>query len=50
MVRSGMLKGDYLSRMIDEDRRGVADKAKEIWQLLTLETWLRSQRQTPVTC
>jgi hypothetical protein len=30
--------------MIDDDRRGAADRSKEIWQLLTLEVWYRQQR------
>ena len=29
--------------MIDEDRGGIADRSKEIWQLLTLEVWYRQQ-------
>jgi hypothetical protein len=29
--------------MIDDDRRGTADRSKEIWQLLTLEVWYRQQ-------
>jgi hypothetical protein len=27
--------------MIREDRAGAADRSKEIWQLLTLEEWIR---------
>ena len=27
--------------MIAEDRAGTADRSKEIWQLLTLEEWVR---------
>ena len=29
--------------MIDDDRRGAADRSKEIWQLLTLEVWYQQQ-------
>ena len=39
LVGSGLVNGRFLSRMIESDRRGVTDKSKEIWQLLTLETW-----------
>jgi hypothetical protein len=31
------------SLMIDGDRRGAADRSKEIWQLLTPEVWYRQQ-------
>ena len=40
---SGFLNAGYLRRMVDEDRAGVADRSKEIWQLMTLETWLQQQ-------
>jgi asparagine synthase (glutamine-hydrolysing) len=39
MVGSGLLDGSCVRRMIDEDRRGLADRSKELWQLLTLECW-----------
>ena len=29
------------ARKIAEDRAGSADRSKQIWQLLTLETWMR---------
>jgi len=37
MVKSGMINGRFLQRMIDEDRQGISDRSKEVWQLLTLE-------------
>jgi asparagine synthase (glutamine-hydrolysing) len=43
MARSGLLDAGYLRRMVDEDRAGRADRSKEIWQLMTLECWLRQQ-------
>jgi len=43
MVKSGFVNGAYLRRMVDEDRTGAADRSKEIWQLMTLESWLRQQ-------
>ena len=41
LVESGFLSGRYIRRMIDEDRHGATDRSKEIWQLLTLETWMQ---------
>jgi asparagine synthase (glutamine-hydrolysing) len=46
MVQSGFLNAPYLRRMVDEDRAGTADRSKEIWQLMTLESWLRQQGAT----
>lgn len=44
LVRSGFLNRDFIRDLIDSDRRGFADRSKEIWHLLTLETWLKQQR------
>jgi asparagine synthase (glutamine-hydrolysing) len=41
LVTSGMVDKSRVRSMIDEDRVGVADWSKEIWQLLTLEEWYR---------
>ncbi len=41
LVSCGMLQRAPLERLVDEDRRGRADHAKQIWQLLTLEMWCR---------
>jgi hypothetical protein len=43
MVKSGLLNADYLRRVVDDDRAGTVDRSKEIWQLMTLETWLQQQ-------
>jgi asparagine synthase (glutamine-hydrolysing) len=43
MARSGFLNAGYLRRIVDEDRAGIADRSKEIWQLMTLESWLQQQ-------
>ena len=43
MVRSGFLRADFLRRVVDDDRAGVVDRSKEIWQLMTLESWLQQQ-------
>lgn len=44
LVTSGMVDKQVVRNMIDADRRGAADRSKEIWQLLTLEVWYRQQR------
>ena len=41
LVGSGMLDKTAVRTMIDEDRSGMTDRSKEIWQLLTLELWHR---------
>jgi asparagine synthase (glutamine-hydrolysing) len=43
LVTSGLLDKQMVRAMIDADRRGLADRSKEIWQLLTLEVWYRQQ-------
>jgi len=45
LVTSGMLDKAAVRTLIDDDRSGVADRSKEIWQLLTLELWHRQQSQ-----
>jgi asparagine synthase (glutamine-hydrolysing) len=44
-VTSGLVDKQVVRTMIDDDRRGAADRSKEIWQLLTLELWYRQQGQ-----
>lgn len=49
LVGSGLLDGASVRAMVDADRAGREDRAKEIWQLLSLELWyehLRSQGAT----
>ena len=41
---SGMIRGQAVSRLIEDDQAGREDHAKEIWQLLTLELWYRHVR------
>jgi asparagine synthase (glutamine-hydrolysing) len=43
LVTSGLVDKQMVRAMIDADRRGTADRSKEIWQLLTLELWYRQQ-------
>jgi asparagine synthase (glutamine-hydrolysing) len=47
MVQGGMINGRFLQRMIDEDRQGISDRSKEIWQLLTLESWMQQNGYRP---
>ncbi len=44
LVGDGVLNGDVIARLVDADRRGAEDRSKEIWQLLTLETWYRGTK------
>ena len=46
LVTSGLVDKQMVRTMIDDDRRGAADRSKEIWQLLTLEVWYRQQVAT----
>jgi asparagine synthase (glutamine-hydrolysing) len=39
LVRSGMLRRDAVVRLIEEERSNREDRAKQIWQLLSLELW-----------
>jgi asparagine synthase (glutamine-hydrolysing) len=39
LVSSGMLRRDAVLRLIEEERSGREDRAKQIWQLLALELW-----------
>ena len=47
LVTSGLVDKQIVRTMIDDDRRGFADRSKEIWQLLTLEVWHRQQSSNP---
>jgi asparagine synthase (glutamine-hydrolysing) len=41
LVGDGYLHKEGVEQLIEEDRSGAADRSKEIWQLLTLEEWMR---------
>jgi asparagine synthase (glutamine-hydrolysing) len=41
LVTSGFVRRGPLEQLIAQDRSGREDRAKEIWQLLTLEEWCR---------
>jgi asparagine synthase (glutamine-hydrolysing) len=48
LVGSGMIRAGALDRLIQDDRAGREDNAKQIWQLLTLELWYRNVRSIGV--
>jgi asparagine synthase (glutamine-hydrolysing) len=49
LVDTGVLNRAALARLVDEERAGRKDRSKEIWQLLTLETWVRQMRSRGVS-
>jgi len=48
LVSSGFLRKPALARLVDDERSGREDRSKQIWQLLTLETWCRHMRSSGV--
>jgi len=48
LTGSGMIRADALSRLIQDEQAGREDRAKQIWQLLTLELWYRNVRSAGV--
>jgi asparagine synthase (glutamine-hydrolysing) len=44
LVQSGMVRGDAVRHLIQDEQAGREDRAKQIWQLLTLEMWYRNVR------
>ena len=44
LVEAGYVRADALADLIQADRSGRTDRAKEIWHLLTLEEWMRQLR------
>jgi asparagine synthase (glutamine-hydrolysing) len=48
LVDAGMIRASALDRLIQDERAGRADNAKQIWQLLTTELWYRNMRSTGV--
>ncbi len=40
LVSEGWISAKWARMMIDQDRAGIADYCRELWQLLTIETWL----------
>jgi asparagine synthase (glutamine-hydrolysing) len=48
LVGSGLIRADALGRLIHDEQAGREDRAKQIWQLLTLELWYRNMRSMGV--
>jgi asparagine synthase (glutamine-hydrolysing) len=44
LVADGLLRRAPVRELIDEERSGREDRAKQIWQLLSLELWYRQMR------
>ena len=42
LVGRGLLQPAYLKHLVESDRAGHEDNAQRIWQLLTVEQWLRN--------
>ena len=48
LVGAGMIRHAALDRLIEAERAGREDNAKQIWQLLTIELWHRNARSMGV--
>jgi asparagine synthase (glutamine-hydrolysing) len=48
LVSSGFLRREPLVRLIEDQRSGRRDEAKQIWQLLSLELWYQNARAAGV--
>jgi asparagine synthase (glutamine-hydrolysing) len=48
LVDSGIIRAGELRRLIQDEKAGREDHAKQIWQLLTLELWYRNMRSLGV--
>ena len=48
LAGSGMIRAGALDRLIQDERAGREDNAKQIWQLLSLELWYRNARSMGV--
>jgi asparagine synthase (glutamine-hydrolysing) len=48
LVGSGFVQQQPLRRMVAEQRGGKRDWSKQLWELLTLETWYRNMRSAGV--
>ena len=47
LVQSGWLNRAWVRGIIDADRAGSHDYSRELWQLLTTESWLRHHNVSP---
>jgi len=41
LVQEGLVDGDWIGGIIERDRAMMEDNSKQVWHLLTLETWYR---------
>jgi asparagine synthase (glutamine-hydrolysing) len=48
LVASGMIRQGALMQLIQDEQAGREDRAKQIWQLLTLELWYRNAQSMGV--
>ena len=48
LTGSGMIRREGLLRLIQDEQAGREDRAKQIWQLLSLELWYRNARSQGV--
>jgi asparagine synthase (glutamine-hydrolysing) len=48
LVASGMIRHEGVRRLIEDEQAGREDRAKQVWQLLTLELWYRNVRSMGV--
>jgi asparagine synthase (glutamine-hydrolysing) len=49
LVSSGFIRRGALEKLVEEERTGREDRSKQIWQLLTLEEWLRNMTSLGVS-
>ena len=49
LVSSGFLDRRPLERLVADDRSGREDRSKQLWQLLTMELWVRNMGAQGVT-
>jgi len=49
LVAGGFLQRPALNQLVADERSGREDRSKQIWQLLTLETWCRHVRSLGVS-
>jgi asparagine synthase (glutamine-hydrolysing) len=49
LVAGGFLQRPALNQLVADERSGREDRSKQIWQLLTLETWCRHMRSLGVS-
>jgi len=48
LTGSGMIRADAVRHLIQSEQAGREDRAKQIWQLLTMELWYRNMRSMGV--